>query len=344
MTVDRVALGLLKKALDDTQAVRASADDGPLFQKWRSSILQHVVRVVPADSHVPKRLEAMDFFTDPFLDYSHSEKVTYTQRAVDQFEAISQTAVEEAEARVAAEDASVVIAPSASNARIFISHSDADESVPIATEVVHFLEAAFGLNRKQIFCTRVPGCNPPIGSNAKEHIINTISKADVVIAVLCKNASVSQWVGVEIGSAEGAKKPIFPLLASLDRKDIPNVFQEKMPAEAHDSHSLRALYQDVADALRLNARTEEDTRWFETHFRAIGIAAANIGRPLRRPQYEVINETRVALTTIAMSIITIDVAFRFGPESGITMDRIVIVMLSIVLIAYQIRNIFRLYR
>lgn len=105
--------------------------------------------------------------------------------------------------------------------RIFLSHSSSDDA--IRRKISEFIEKLRD-NFRVIFESRY---SPTVlaDQNLKYSIVQRIESADVVLALLSKNAVESKWVIFELEKARELNKVIIPILVKKEAKKV----LEKLP-------------------------------------------------------------------------------------------------------------------
>ena len=96
--------------------------------------------------------------------------------------------------------------------RVFISHSDDD--VEIAKPLITLLRNALNLRSEDIRCSSVDGYRLPVGASADEALRREVHDAELLIGLITPASITSVYVLFELGARWGARKPMFPLLAS----------------------------------------------------------------------------------------------------------------------------------
>ena len=96
--------------------------------------------------------------------------------------------------------------------RVFISHSDDD--VEIAKPLIALLRSALNLRSEDIRCSSVDGYRLPVGASADEALRREVHDAELLIGLITPASITSVYVLFELGARWGARKPMFPLLAS----------------------------------------------------------------------------------------------------------------------------------
>src|SRR5207302_210581 len=92
----------------------------------------------------------------------------------------------------------------------FVSHSGTD--VALAAAVVNLLVAAFGLAKRVIRCTSVPGCRLSPGIDANVQLSRDIRTAKVFVGLITGASVESSYVLFELGARWGRDTSIIPLL------------------------------------------------------------------------------------------------------------------------------------
>ena len=96
--------------------------------------------------------------------------------------------------------------------RVFISHSDDD--VEIAKPLIALLRSALNLRSDDIRCSSVDGYRLPAGAPTDEILRREVDDAELFIGLITPNSMKSVYVLFELGARWGARKPMFPMLAS----------------------------------------------------------------------------------------------------------------------------------
>ena len=95
---------------------------------------------------------------------------------------------------------------------VFISHSSSD--VEIAKLLTALLRNALNLGSEDIRCSSVDGHGLPAGAPTDEIIRREVNDAEVFVGLITPKSIESVYVLFEMGARWGAKKRVFPLLAS----------------------------------------------------------------------------------------------------------------------------------
>jgi len=94
---------------------------------------------------------------------------------------------------------------------VFISHSSDDRDI-VQSFIDKILLLGIGLKREQIFCTSSPGMDIDAGEDFKDHIIEKLQKASVIILFITSNYKRSEVCQNEMGAAVMTNARTFPMI------------------------------------------------------------------------------------------------------------------------------------
>jgi hypothetical protein len=138
-------------------------------------------------------------------------------------------------------------APREANDGVFLSH--AHEDAPIAALLCSALNQA-GVGGK-VFVASRPGDIPP-GNDWLESIRVHLRHASTYIILVTKHSIDRRWVWFETGAAWMSGQRLIPVVAGLDKADVPVPLGAHQVLSIHDPHELRALVSalggDLTDA------------------------------------------------------------------------------------------------
>lgn len=112
------------------------------------------------------------------------------------------------------------VAPGTSTLKVFISHSNQDES--LASGLVSLLMRALSIDAEHIRCTSVNGFKLPPGQDIDDLLRREILDCQLLIGLITPNSLKSQYVLFELAARWGASRHVIPVLAlGTTYDDIP---------------------------------------------------------------------------------------------------------------------------
>src|SRR4051812_38411593 len=101
--------------------------------------------------------------------------------------------------------------PKKPSKRIFISHAVADRE--IAAKITDLLAIAMGIDvLKDVFCTSLEGMNIPMGKDFKDFIKSEIQNPKIVLILVSKSYTASQFCLAEAGASWAMSHRIIPII------------------------------------------------------------------------------------------------------------------------------------
>jgi TIR domain len=171
------------------------------------------------------------------------------------------------------------IGPMTDELLLFISHSAAD--APVAKSLISLFEKALKLSARTIRCTSVDGYRLPAGVDTNEVLRTEVFDAKLFIALLTPSSLVSPYVLFELGARWGARRPLFPILASgANTSDLRSPLSGLNALSATAPDQVRQLVEDAAGALSTRM---EPIATFSAEIEAL-VAMAGIARVAIRSQ------------------------------------------------------------
>lgn len=129
--------------------------------------------------------------------------------------------------------------------RIFVSHRHKDEAQ--AKALIELIEAYFAIDKYDIRCTSVHPYKLEAGNQTSESLRKEIKRAEVVIGLLSKGTSESNYVLAELGAAWGIGVPTFPLrIRGAQFENVPEPLNERNSLSLTDERECFQLVEDIA--------------------------------------------------------------------------------------------------
>ena len=136
--------------------------------------------------------------------------------------------------------------------RVFISHSDDD--VEIAKPLITILRNALNLRSEDIRCSSVDGYRLPVGASADEALRREVHDAELLIGLITPASITSVYVLFELGARWGARKPMFPLLASgATWEHLEGPLSSINALDCSNRSQVEQFIEDAAKALKVDA-------------------------------------------------------------------------------------------
>jgi hypothetical protein len=137
--------------------------------------------------------------------------------------------------------------------RIFISHRHKDE--PVVAALTALLEQAFYVERSDIRCTSVQPYMLTPGERTSELLRTEIAGAELVIGVLTRDTSESNYVLCELGASWGRDVTTFPILArGATFADVPSPLNERHSMSLETEENCLQLVDYIASKTSLRRR------------------------------------------------------------------------------------------
>lgn len=133
---------------------------------------------------------------------------------------------------------------------LFISHNSGDTDV--ARALIRLFEKALKLSARDIRCTSVDGYRLPAGADTNDVLRTEVFGARLFVALLTPASLQSAYVLFELGARWGARRPLFPILASgAAASDLQPPLNGLNALSASNPDQVRQLVEDAAVALSL---------------------------------------------------------------------------------------------
>jgi len=140
--------------------------------------------------------------------------------------------------------------PWTSEVRIFISHSNADES--LAEALANLLERALRIRPEAIRCTSVVGYSLPTGADIDDQLRLEIEQSAVLIALITEASLSSTYVLFELGARWVLRKPLFPVVAAgMKPSALHEPLKALVAASCDERGSLLNLLESLGVVLEL---------------------------------------------------------------------------------------------